>query len=287
MAAGRGTKETIVRIRLGATLCHDFPAATPIIALLNVHPSQAGRLVGPERLTTSPNVPVETYVDSFGNRCSRMVAPAGRFEITVSGLIRDDGQPDPVAPEARQTPVEQLPAETLQSLLPSRYCESDLLSDEAWRRFGRTRPGWARVQAVCDYVHTHLRFDYMQARATRTAAEANAERVGVCRDYTHLAIAFCRALNLPARYCTGYITDIGLPPPYAAMDFAAWMEVWLDGRWWSFDPRNNAPRIGRILVARGRDAADVPLIHSFGHHRLTGFEVIAEEDLAAPVYAHG
>ena len=263
-------------IRLGATLTHDFPARTPVIALLKVHPSQAGRLVAPERMETAPGVPVETYLDGFGNFCSRMTAPAGRFTLSISGVIRDDGRRDPVAPMALQWPVEHLPAETLQFLLPSRYCESDLLSDEAWRRFGRTRPGWSRVQAVCDYVHTHLRFDYMQARATRTAAEANAERVGVCRDYTHLAVAFCRALNVPTRYCTGYITDIGEPPPYATMDFAAWMEVYLDGRWWTFDPRNNAPRIGRILIARGRDAADVPLLHSFGTYTLTAFEVVAE-----------
>lgn len=276
-----------MRIRLGATLTHDFPAPTPIIALLKVHPSQAGRLVAPERLETLPSVPVETYVDGFGNLCTRMTAPAGRFTITTSGMIRDDGKPDPVMPTARQWPVEHLPAETIQFLLPSRYCESDLLSEEAWRRFEHTQPGWSRVQAVCDYVHTHLRFDYMKARATRTAAEANAERVGVCRDFTHLAVTFCRALNIPTRYCTGYITDIGEPQPWGAMDFAAWMEVWLDGRWWTFDPRNNAPRIGRTLVARGRDAADVPLIHSFGSYTLKGFEVIADEAADPPIAGNG
>ncbi|MCA8878772.1 MAG: transglutaminase family protein [Rhodobacteraceae bacterium] len=248
-----------------------------MIALLSVHPSQAGRLAGPERLTTSPAVPIESYLDGFGNRCSRMVAPAGLFRLTTGAVVNDDGRLDPLAPDAREWPVEWLPADTLQFLLGSRYCETDLLSEEAWHRFQHVRPGWSRVQAICDYVHTHLRFDYMQARATRTAAEANAERVGVCRDYTHLAITLCRCLNIPARYCTGYITDIGLPPPYAPQDYAAWMEVWLDGQWWTFDPRNNERRIGRILVARGRDAADVPLTHTFGSHVLTGFEVIADE----------
>lgn len=274
-----------MRIRLGSTLTHEFPAPTPIIALLSVHPSHAARLAGPERLFTEPAVPIETYVDGFGNRCSRMMAPAGVFRITTASEVLDDGRPDPVVPAARQWPVERLPSDTIQFLLPSRYCESDLLSDEAWRRFGRIKPGWARVQAICDYVHTHLRFDYGLACATRTAGGASTERVGVCRDFTHLAIAFCRALNIPARYCTGYITDIGLPPPYAPMDYCAWMEVWLDGKWWAFDPRNNAPRIGRVLVALGRDAADVPLIHTFGPHKLKGFEVIAEEAGPPPVAA--
>ncbi len=217
----------------------------------------------------------------FGNWCNRLVAPAGAFRLGTDAILRDDGATDPADPQAVQHAVEELPAETLIYLLGSRYCETDLLSNDAWGLFGATAPGWPRVQAICDFVHNHIAFGYQNARATRTAGEAYRERVGVCRDFTHLAIAFCRAMNIPARYCTGYVSDIGLPPPYEAMDFAAWMEVWLGGRWWVFDPRNNAPRIGRVLIAQGRDAADVPLTHTFGPNMLTGFRVWIDE--AAPV----
>lgn len=169
--------------------------------------------------------------------------------------------------------MQDLPAEVILFLLGSRYCETDRLSDDAWRLFGHTPLGWARVQAICDFVHNHITFGYEHSRATRTAAEAYAERRGVCRDYTHLAVTFCRCLNIPARYCTGYVTDIGLPPPYGAMDSAAWMEVYLGGRWHVFDPRNNIPLIGRILIANGRDAADMPLTHNFGPGVLSSFTV--------------
>jgi transglutaminase-like putative cysteine protease len=266
-----------MRIRLGCQMTYEFAAPTPMIALLNVHYSRASQLERPDLLTTSPATPIEAYRDGFGNWCARLVAPAGRFTIGTDGVIRDDGQPDALVPDAVQHPVEELPAGTLEFLLPSRYCETDALSNEAWRLFGHTPPGWARVQAVCDFAHNHIRFDYMQARATRTAAEAYAERVGVCRDYTHLAVAFCRALNIPTRYCTGYVSDIGLPPPYGVMDFAAWMEVFLGGKWRTFDPRNNDRRIGRILIATGRDAADVPLTHTFGPNLLVGFTVWCDE----------
>src|SRR3954471_16320150 len=192
-------------------------------------------------------------------------------------VVRDSGQPDPADVGAEQHPVQNLPADTLLFLLGSRYCETDRLSDEAWRLFGTTPPGWARVQAICDFVHDHITFGYEHSRATRTATEAYTEQRGVCRDYAHLALAFCRCLNIPARYCTGYVSDIGLPPPYAPMDFAAWIEVFLGGRWHTFDPRNNDPRIGRILIARGRDAADVPLTLTFGPNTLVGFKVVTEE----------
>lgn len=266
-----------MRIHLGCELSYELPQPAPMIAVLNVHHSCAGYLEVPDRLVTAPPVPVENYRDSFGNWCCRLVAPKGRFTLRADGIIRDDGKPDPVEWSAVQHPVEELPPETLLYLLPSRYCETDCLSEEAWRLFGATSPGWPRVQAVCDFVQRHVAFGYEHALATRTAADTYAGRRGVCRDYTHLALTFCRCLNIPARYCTGYLTDIGQPPPYEPMDFAAWMEVYLSGRWWVFDPRNNAPRIGRILIARGRDAADVPLTHTFGPNKLVGFRVWAEE----------
>lgn len=249
-----------------------------MIALLNVHYSRAGDLEFPDHVKTWPPTPLTAYRDAFGNWCTRFVAPKGNFTVGSEGIIRDGGLPDAQPPEsARIFPVETLPDNTLIYLLGSRYCETDVLSDVAWQLFQHTPHGPARVQAICDFVHNHIRFDYLAARATRSAAQAYAEAQGVCRDYAHLAIAFCRCMNIPARYCTGYLGDIGMPPPYPPGDFAAWMEVWLDDRWWTFDPRNNTPRIGRVLVAQGRDAADVPLIHSFGMNLLTGFEVWTDQ----------
>jgi len=264
-------------IRLGCRLQMSLPQPTPLIAMLSVHHSRYGDLVRADDLVSAPGVPFHGYRDGFGNWCTRMLAPAGAFVLSTYGVFRDSWQPDPVAPAARQHAVQDLPDETLVYLLGSRYCDTDLLSEEAWRRFGQTEPGWARVQAVCDFVHAHLTFGYDHARATRTAAQALAEGQGVCRDFAHLAIALCRCLNIPARYCTGYLSDIGEPLPHAPGDFAAWMEVFLDGRWWVFDPRNHTPRIGRILVARGRDAADVPLTQTFGVHVLTDFRVWTDE----------
>ncbi len=265
-----------MRIKIGCELSFDFPQMTPLIAMLNVHFSRFSDLERPDHLITSPPVPVEGYRDGFGNWCNRVLAPAGRFTFGTDTIIRDAGHPDAVCLDAVQHPVQHLPGETLQFLLASRYCETDRLSDEAWALFKDTPLGWARVQAVCDFVHNHIHFGYPHARATRTAAEAYAEARGVCRDFAHLAIAFCRCLNIPARYCTGYVSDIGVPPPHEPMDFAAWMEVYLGGRWHAFDPRNNAPRIGRILIAYGRDAADVPLTHSFGPNALSAFRVWTE-----------
>ncbi len=269
-----------MRLRLGCEMSYDFPQPTPMIVMLNVHYSRVGALERPDYLLTMPAVPIHSYRDGFGNWCSRLVAPAGRFTLRTDGVIRDDGASDPVAPDAVQHPVEELPAETLQFLLGSRYCETDVLSQEAWRLFGTTPPGWARVQAVCDFVHNHVTFGYEHSRPTRTAAETYREKRGVCRDYTHLAVTFCRCLNIPARYCTGYISDIGQPPPYPPMDFAAWMEVFLGGRWYTFDPRNNDARFGRVLIAHGRDAADVPLTHTFGPNTLSGFRVWIDEATA-------
>lgn len=265
-----------MRIRLGCEMTFDIPQPTPMIALLHVHEDRAAALEHPDDVVTTPAVAVTRYRDGFDNLCSRLVAPAGRFVIGVDSVIEDHGRPDAAVPEAWQHPVEELPAETLVFLLGSRYCETDRLSGDAWRLFGGLQPGWGRVQAICDFVHDHIAFGYQHSRPTRTAAEAWSERVGVCRDYAHLAIAFCRAMNIPTRYCTGYVTDIGLPPPYEPMDFAAWMEVYLGGAWHAFDPRNNAPRVGRIKIAHGRDAADVPLTHTFGPTSLVGFRVWAE-----------
>ncbi len=262
-----------MRIRLGCRLTYLMPQPTPMIALLNVHFSRFGDLERPDYLISTPPVPIGSYRDGFGNWCTRMVAPAGQFELTTDGVIRDSGAVDPAFPGAMQHAVEDLPEESIVFLLGSRYCDTDRLSDEAWRLFGYTEPGWGRVQAICDFVHNHIVFGYQHARATRTASEAYAEGVGVCRDYTHLAVAFCRCMNIPTRYCTGYISEIGQPEPWSPGDFAAWMEVYLGGQWHVFDPRNNMPRIGRILIARGRDAADVPLTNTFGPNQLTGFEV--------------
>ena len=266
-----------MKLQVGFELVYDCPQPVPMILLVNVHFSRAADIIAPEILTTDPFVPVIAYRDAFGNWCSRIIAPAGQLRLRANGVVRDEGKLDPTVPDAVQHSVEDLPEETLVFLLGSRYCDTDLLSDTAWQLFQSTPPGWARVQAICDWVHNHIRFDYQSARPTRTAWEAYNERIGVCRDYAHLAIAFCRCMNIPTRYCTGYLGDIGMPPPYAIGDFAAWMEVYLGGRWYIFDPRNNMPRIGRVLIARGRDAADVAIATTFGMAFLESFTVITDE----------
>ena len=262
-----------MKLRFGCELTYDLPQQLPMIAMLNAHYSLVSYLDVPDRLSTTPAVPIDSYRDSFGNWCSRLAAPPGRFVVGTEGVIRSDGSEDPVDPRATEHPVEGLPADTLVYLLGSRYCETDRMSEEAWRLFGHLQPGASRVQAICDFVHGHVAFGYEHSSATRTAAQTYEDAHGVCRDFTHLAIAFCRCLNIPARYCTGYVSDIGQPPPHAPMDFAAWMEVYLSGQWRMYDPRNNSPRIGRVLIARGRDAADVPLTHTFGPNTLIGFRV--------------
>lgn len=270
-----------MRILVGCEMTYELPQPTPMIATLNVHSSRVSDLERPDYLITVPSVPVEGYRDTFGNWCNRLVAPAGRFTLTTETIVHDDGAWDSSKPDAQEVPIEKLPAETLLFLLGSRYCETDRLSDTAWQLFGARPPGWSRVQAICDYVHDRIGFDYQQASSTRTAVDAFEERRGVCRDYAHLALAFCRCLNIPARYCTGYVSDIGLPPPHAPGDFAAWIQVYLGGAWHTFDPRNNDPRIGRILIAYGRDAADVPLTITFGSSLLVDFRVTTVE--AAPL----
>lgn len=269
-------------LQAGYELIYECTQPTPMLLTLSIHSSRAADLVVSDYVVTDPVTPVGSYYDSFGNLCSRILAPAGVMRITSTAVVRDTGACDEVAPAARQLAVEALPAETLQFLLPSRYCEADLLGSVAWETFGNAPTGWGRVQEICDFVHDRITFDYQQACATRTASQAYHERVGVCRDYTHLAIALCRAMNIPARYCTGYLPDIGTPLPWGVPDFAAWFEAYLDGRWYTFDPRNNEPRIGRVLMARGRDAADVPLSHSFGAATMTGFTVWTHEIVDAP-----
>jgi transglutaminase-like putative cysteine protease len=266
-----------MQIRLGYELNYNFPQPTPMLLALSIHYSRAADIIIPDYLTTDPSIPIGGYRDAFGNWCTRIMAPGGRIRIKTDALIRDTGQPDSVVPDARQHPVQELPEETLVFLLGSRYCETDLLSQAAWDMFGTSPPGWARVQAICDYVHNRITFDYQQARATRTAWEAWNECTGVCRDYAHLAIAFCRCLNIPARYCTGYLGDMGTLPPYGVGDFAAWFEAYIGGGWHTFDPRNNVPRIGRVLMARGRDACDVAIATTFGPNTLESFKVWTDD----------
>jgi transglutaminase-like putative cysteine protease len=266
-----------MRLRIGYELDYDFPQPTPVLSVLNVHYSRASDLEAPDLIRLDPPAPLAGYRDGFGNWCGRFTATAGRIRISTDTVIRDSGLPDPVVPDARQHPIEELPDEALVYLLASRFCESDRMLDLAWRLFGATPPGWPRVQAVCDFAHDHIRFDYAQARPTRSAYEAYAEGVGVCRDYAHLAVAFCRALNIPARYCTGYLGDVGTPEPWPPGDFAAWFEVYLGGGWRLFDPRNNTPRRARVLMAYGRDAADVALTTTFGPGVMQSFRVWTDE----------
>jgi len=267
-----------MQIRLGYELIYSLPQPTPMILALNIHFSRASDIIIPDYLTTDPAVPIGGYRDGFGNWCTRLVAPAGRVRIKTDALIRDSGLPDQIVPGAQQHAVQDLPEETLVFLLGSRYCDTDLLSQATWDLFGQApQQGWARVQAVCDFVHNRIRFDYNQARPTRTASEAYNEQTGVCRDYAHLAISMCRCLNIPARYCTGYLGDMGTPPPWSVGDFAAWFEVYLGGAWHTFDARNNTPRIGRVLLARGRDASDVAIATTFGPNFLESFKVWTDE----------
>ena len=248
-----------------------------MILMLNVHYSRVPDLIIPDYLVIDPPRPIRAYRDSFGNWCSRVVAPIGSMRLSADALIHDSALPDVVAPQATETPVESLPEEALLFLLASRYCETDRLSTIAWELFAHAPSGWGRVQAICDFVHNRLKFGYEHARSTRTAWEAYQERIGVCRDFAHLAIALCRCMNIPARYCTGYLGDIGVPPVDAPMDFSGWFEAYLGDRWYTFDARHNVPRIGRILIARGRDAADVAISTTFGPNVLKSFKVWTDE----------
>ena len=264
-------------IRVGFDITLDCEAETPLVLSLYPHPSRAADVIGSEVLGIEPPLHVTEFHDIFGNRCGRVVLPAGPTRLSADFLVRDGGQPDEIDREAAQQGVSDLPNDVIPFLTASRYVESDALTDTAWRLFGGTAPGWGRVQAICDWVHEHISFGYRFGRSTKTALEAYREGAGVCRDYAHLAIAFCRAMNIPARYATGWLGDIGVPPQDEPGDFCAWFEVYLGGRWMTFDARYNVPRIGRVLMARGRDAADVAMITSFGRNRLANFQVWCDE----------
>jgi len=266
-----------MQIRVGYDLIYDSPAPTPMVAMLSIHYSRASDIVVADRMICTPSIPMSAYRDGFGNWCTRFVTPAGRLRLSCDALVNDTGFPDEYAPNAIQHPVQDLPAETLVYLLGSRYCETDRLSDVAWQLFGNTPFGWGRVAAICNYVHNHLTFGYHFARSTKSAWDAWNERQGVCRDFAHLAITLCRCMNIPARYCTGYLGDIGVPIADSPMDFSGWFEAYLGGRWYTFDARHNHPRIGRILIATGRDAADVAITTSFGPSQLAQFVVVTDE----------
>ncbi|MGI4950669.1 MAG: transglutaminase-like domain-containing protein [Janthinobacterium lividum] len=266
-----------MRIHAGYEITYESDVPTPMLLQLAIHPSRERDLLIPAVIGFDPPVEAVHYVDGFENRCTRITAPPGRLTISTAFDVTDSGEADECAPHAVQHPIEELPNEVLVFLLGSRYCETDRLGDTAWALFGSVEPGWARVQAICDFVNKHIKFNYQDARATRTAWEGYQEGKGVCRDYAHLAVAFCRCMNIPARYCTGYLGDIGMPPPYPPGDFSAWFEVYLSGRWYTFDARHNFPRIGRILIARGRDATDVAISTAFGSAKLVGFSVVTDE----------
>jgi transglutaminase-like putative cysteine protease len=266
-----------MRIRAGFEITYECPQPTPMLLALSVHPSRMPDLVGPHRIVFDPPIGATEYRDGFGNICTRILAPAGRLVMSADFLVQDPGTPDAVVPEAAQHPVQELPDEVLVFLLGSRYCDTDRLSDLAWSLFGGTAPGWPRVQAICDYVHDRITFGYEHADATRTASGGHLDQRGVCRDFAHLAVTLCRCMNIPARYCTGYLGDIGVPPVDSPMDFSAWFEAYLGGHWHTFDARHNTPRIGRILMARGRDATDVAISTIFGPSVLAGFRVVTDE----------
>jgi transglutaminase-like putative cysteine protease len=266
-----------MKIHAGYQISYDCPQPTPMILTLSVHPSRRHDLLTLDRMLLHPAVFATEYRDGFGNICHVIHAPAGQLTIFADFLVQDSGEVDEWAPQATQHLLEALPVETLVYLLGSRYCETDRLLNIAWAQFGTIPKGWPLVQAICDFVHNHLTFGYEHANPTKTAFDAFTERRGVCRDFAHLAVTFCRCMNIPARYCTGYLGDIGVPRDPAPMDFSAWFEAYLGGRWYAFDARHNTPRIGRILIARGRDATDVAIVTSFGPCTLSSFKVTTDE----------
>ncbi|MEA3070356.1 MAG: hypothetical protein QOD29_1802 [Alphaproteobacteria bacterium] len=272
-----------MKIRIGFELVYEFAQKTSVVLMLNVHPSRAPDLIQPDHIQITPAVPLTRYRDAFDNICARLVAPQGQLRVFTDAVIADSGLPDPIEPAARQHDVSELPHEALMFLLGSRYCETEHLMNVAWSNFAASPPGWARVQAICDFVNSHLQFGYPHAHAARTAMGAFVDRRGVCRDFAHLAVTFCRCMNIPARYCTGYLGDIGVVPDPEPMDFSAWFEAYLGGRWYTFDARYNKPRIGRIVIARGRDAADVAFSTTFGPNTLKRFSVITDQVASEPV----
>jgi transglutaminase-like putative cysteine protease len=271
----------IMDIKVGFEISHEAVAPTPMVIMLSIHPSRHGDIIGAESIMAEPDVPIGFYRDSFGNICGRLVAPAGGITLRGHAMVRDSGLPDAVDLDAQQIPIELLPDDVLLYLMASRYCETDKLTDIAWSLFGNTQPGWTRVKAITEFVHNHVTFGYQHAHHMKSAHDVYQQRAGVCRDFAHLALTFCRCMGIPARYCTGYMGDIGIPPDPSPMDFSGWFQVYLSGRWYTFDARHNFPRIGRILMATGRDAADVALTTSFGRMTLTKFVVISDEIVPA------
>jgi transglutaminase-like putative cysteine protease len=266
-----------VKIHVGFDLTYEIAHPTPMIFMLNVHPSRAADLITPDRLRIAPSRSITPYIDGFGNKCVRLLAPPGELRVASDTIVSDSGRADRVDVGAEEHAVADLPHDALVYLLASRYCEADSMMDKAWEIFGQAPRGWRRVQAICDFVHSHITFGYEHADATRGAMRSFVEQRGVCRDFAHLAVTFCRCLNIPARYCTGYLGDIGVPPDPAPMDFSAWFEAFVGGRWYTFDARHNMPRVGRVLIARGRDAADVAISTTFGKTRLKSFIVTTRE----------
>ncbi|KQN90332.1 transglutaminase [Sphingomonas sp. Leaf67] len=264
-------------IRAGYDISFSADTATPMMAMLSVHPSRHQDLRTPHRITTVPDVALHDYIDAFGNICTRVSVPPGGLTLSCDFVIEDSGEPDIQSSDAIQHDIADLPHDVLVYLLGSRYCETDRMSETAWSLFGHVPPGWGRVEAIVAFTHDHVEFGYHHARPTKTAWDAHQEQQGVCRDFAHLAITLCRCMNIPARYCTGYLGDIGIPPVDAAMDFSAWFDVYLGGEWHTFDARHKHPRIGRILMARGRDATDTALTTVFGQTTLTRFEVHTDE----------
>jgi transglutaminase-like putative cysteine protease len=273
-------------IRIGYELVFQVPARTPMLLMLSTHPSRAASLRDADPIHVEPCVPVEEFTDPYGNRCGRLVAPPGKLRLWNMTRVEDSGEPDEVCPLARQQPVEDLPPAVLPFLFGSRYCDVDKLTDVAWSLFGHTPFGWPRVQAVCDWVHHNVQFGYQFASPFKSAFDVYQQRTGVCRDFNHLALTFCRGLGIPARYATGYLGDIGVPASPFPMDFSGWFEAYLDGRWFTFDARHNTPRIGRVLMARGKDAVDVAITTSFGPTYLEKFIVYTDE-VPQPVAAWG
>lgn len=264
-------------IRAGYDIRLETDAPTPLLALLSIHPSRNKDLKTPHYIKTDPEMPLYDFLDSYGNICSRVMIPPGGLTLSCDFTIEDSGQPDPIMSDAVQHAVEDLPDDVLLYLYGSRYCDTDRLMETAWSHFGAIAGGWGLVQAIASFVHNHIEFGYRYARPTRSAWDSYQEQRGVCRDFAHLAITLCRCMNIPARYCTGYLGDIGVPAFDAPMDFSAWFEAYLGGEWHIFDARHNQPRIGRILMARGRDATDVALTTHFGAAELTRFTVFTDE----------
>jgi len=268
-------------IRAGYDIAFQCPAEISMLLHLNVHPSRVGDLRSPDVVRSDPNLAMGAYLDHFGNRVTRVEVPPGLVTFSNRFVIHDSGAPDETPPDSPVTPIARLPDDALIFLIASRYCDSDNLTDLAWSMFGGLTGGYQRVKAICDFAHGKIRFSYPDARSNRSASDAMREGIGVCRDFAHLAVALCRCMNIPARYCTGYLGDIGVPVDPAPMDFSAWFEAFLDGRWYTFDARHNHPRIGRIVMARGRDAADVAISTAFGVATLTRFDVVTAEEAAS------